>query len=65
MAYSTLLTVAEAKSGIDQLMFITENLTEGDLVWYPGGSLGTDIGHRFKWDGTQWVSDPAELPVLP
>ena len=65
MAYSTLLTVAEAKTGIDQLMFITENLTEGDLAWYPGGSLGTDIGHRFRWDGTQWVSDPAELPVLP
>lgn len=64
MAYSTLLTVAEAKTGIDQMMFITENLTEGDLVWYPGGSLGTDIGHRFKWDGTQWVSDPAELPVV-
>ena len=64
MAYSTLLTVAEAKSGIDQLMFITENLTEGDFVWYPGGSLGTDIGHRFRWDGTQWVSDPAELPVV-
>ena len=63
MAYSTLLTVAEAKTGIDQMMFITENLTEGDLVWYPGGSLGTDIGHRFKWDGTQWVSDTAELPV--
>ena len=64
MAYSTLLTVQEAKTGIDQMMFPPESLTEGDFVWYPGGSLGTDIGHRFKWDGTQWVSDPAELPVV-
>ncbi len=64
MAYSTLLTVEEAKIGIDQMMFPPESLTEGDLVWYPGGSLGTDIGHRFKWDGTQWVSDPAELPEV-
>ena len=64
MAYSTLLTVEEAKTGIDQMQFPSESLTEGDLVWYPGGSLGTDIGHRFKWDGTQWVSDPAELPEV-
>ena len=64
MAYSTSLTVAEAKTGIDQMLFASETLTEGDLAWYPGGSLGTDIGHRFKWDGTQWVSDPAELPVV-
>ena len=64
MAYSTLLTVAEAKTGIDQQMFQPDILKEGDLAWYPGGSLGTDIGHRFKWDGTQWVSDPAELPVV-
>ena len=64
MAYSTLLTVAEAKTGIDQQMFPPDILKEGDLAWYPGGSLGPDIGHRFKWDGTQWVSDPAELPVV-
>ena len=64
MAYSTLLTVAEAKAGIDQQMFPPDILNEGDYVWYPGGSLGTDIGHRFRWDGTQWVSDPAELPVV-
>ena len=64
MAYSTLLTVAEAKTGIDQMMVPPDSLTEGDLAWYPGGSLGTDIGHRFKWDGTQWVSDPAELPEV-
>ena len=64
MAYSTLLTVAEAKAGIDSTPIPTHMLTIGDLSWYPGGSLGTDIGHRFKWDGTQWVSDPAELPVV-
>ena len=64
MAYSTLLTVAEAKVGIDQQMFPPDILKEGDLTWYPGGSLGTDIGLRFKWDGTQWGSDPAELPVV-
>ena len=64
MAYSKLLTVAEAKVGIDQQMFPPDILKEGDLTWYPGGSLGTDIGHRFKWHGTQWVSDPAELPVV-
>tara|TARA_B100001109_G_C18844387_1_gene466073 strand:- start:741 stop:935 length:195 start_codon:yes stop_codon:yes gene_type:complete len=64
MAYSTLLTVSEAKVGIDQQMFPPDSLKEGDYVWYPGGSLGTDMGHRFRWDGTQWVSDPAELPVV-
>ena len=64
MAYSTLLTVAEAKTGIDQQMFPPDILKEGDLAWYPGGSLGTDIGHRFRWDGTQWVSDPVELPEV-
>ena len=64
MAYSTLLTVAEAKTGIDQMLFAPETLTEGDIIWYPGGSLGTDIGHRFKWDGTEWISDPAELPEV-
>lgn len=63
MAYSTLLTVEEAKTGIDQMMFPPESLTTGDIIWYPGGRIGTDIGHRFRWNGTQWVSDPAQLPT--
>ena len=38
MAYSTLLTVAEAKVGIDQQMFPPDILKEGDLTWYPAVS---------------------------
>ena len=42
---------------------ISLDIKEGDLVWFPGGTIGTDVGHRFRWTGTEWVSDPAELPT--
>ena len=63
MPYSTKLTVQEALAGVQSLPF--PEVSEGDIVWYPGGELGTDIGHRFKYNGTEWVSDPAELPAAP
>ena len=63
MAFSTSITVAEALEGIKALTFPPDLLKEGDLAWFPGGTIGTDIGHRFKWSGTEGVSDPAELPT--
>ena len=62
MAFSTSITVAEALEGI-KAMTRPPALKEGDLVWFPGGTIGTDVGHRFRWTGTEWVSDPAELPT--
>ena len=64
MAYSTKLTVEEALTGIKATPFPPGLVNEGDVAWYPGGSLGTDIGHRFKYTGGEWVSDPAELPTV-
>jgi len=64
MAYSTRLTVAEALEGIKKERFPPDLLSEGDIAWWPGGKLGTDIGHRFKYTNGEWVSDPAELPVI-
>ncbi len=63
MAFSTSITVAEALEGIKTLTIPPDTIKEGDLAWFPGGTIGTDIGHRFKWSGTEWVSDPAELPT--
>ena len=64
MAYSTRLTVEQALVGMKGMEFPPGLVQEGDVAWFPGGTIGTDIGHRFKWDGTQWVSDTAELPVV-
>ena len=64
MPYSTRCTVAEALEGIKNTPFPPDVVSEGDIAWWPGGKLGTDIGHRFKYTGGQWVSDPAELPVV-
>ena len=61
MPYSTRLTVAEALEGIKKERFPPDLLSEGDIAWWPGGKLGTDIGHRFKYTNGEWVSDPAEL----
>ncbi len=63
MAISTSITVSDALVGIKSQPFAPDVLQEGDLAWYPGGSLGTDIGHRFRWTGTEWVSDPADMPT--
>ena len=64
MPYSSQYTLEESTEILKTMEFPLEFLTEGDLVWVPGGKLGTDIGHRFRWDGSKWVSDPAELPVV-
>lgn len=63
MAISTSITVQEALVGLNSQTFPPDLLKEGDLVWSPGGEIGTDIGHRFKWTGTEWESDPADLPT--
>tara|TARA_B100001287_G_scaffold71969_1_gene59478 strand:- start:879 stop:1073 length:195 start_codon:yes stop_codon:yes gene_type:complete len=64
MPYSSQYTLEESTEILKTMDFPLEFLKEGDLVWVPGGKLGTDIGHRFRWDGSKWVSDPAELPVV-
>ena len=64
MPYSSQYTLEESTEILKTMEFPSEFLTEGDLIWVPGGKLGTDIGHRFRWDGSKWVSDPAELPVV-
>ncbi len=63
MTISTSITVQEALVGLNSQTFPPDLLKEGDLVWSPGGEIGTDIGHRFKWTGTEWESDPADLPT--
>ncbi len=63
MAISTSITVSDALAGMKSQPFPPDVLQPGDLAWYPGGSLGTDIGHRFRWTGTEWVSDPADMPT--
>ena len=54
----SILTLEEAKEGIDNTPFPEVN--EGDIAWYPGGKAGTDRGHRFRYDGTEWVSHPED-----
>tara|TARA_B100000287_G_scaffold253866_1_gene238542 strand:- start:1054 stop:1245 length:192 start_codon:yes stop_codon:yes gene_type:complete len=63
MAISTSITVSDALVGMQSQNFPPDVLQVGDLAWYPGGNLGTDIGHRFRWTGTEWVSDPADMPT--
>ena len=55
MPYSSQYTLEESTEILKTMEFPLEFLTEGDLVWVPGGKLGTDIGHRFRWDGSKWV----------
>ena len=64
MPYSSQYTLEESTEILETMEFPLEFLKVGDLIWVPGGKLGTDIGHRFRWDGSKWVSDPAELPVV-
>jgi len=64
MPYSSKYTLEESTEILETMEFPLEFLRVGDLIWVPGGKLGTDIGHRFRWDGSKWVSDPAELPVV-
>ena len=41
-----------------------ESFAGDQLYLKTDGKLGTDIGHRFKYTSGEWVSDPAELPVV-
>ena len=59
MAISTSITVAQALTEVNNLPF--PNSEEGDYIWWPGGKPGTDMGHRFRYDGSAWVSDPADM----
>tara|TARA_Y100000816_G_C25838205_1_gene438135 strand:- start:180 stop:365 length:186 start_codon:yes stop_codon:yes gene_type:complete len=61
MAISTSITVSQALTELKELPF--PEIAEGEYVWYPGGHIGDDVGHRFRWNGTEWVSDPADMPV--
>ena len=61
MTISTSITVSEALTEVQKLPF--HEIAVGQYVWYPGGHIGDDVGHRFRWNGTEWVSDPADMPV--
>ena len=50
------LTLQEALEQINSLPL--PEVAEGDIAWYPGGAPGTDRGHRFRYDGSAWVSHP-------
>ena len=61
MPISTSITVSEALNEVQKLPF--PQVQVGDFVWYPGGHMGDDIGHRFRWTGTEWISDPTDMPT--
>ena len=61
MAFSTSITVEQALIEVNKMSL--PHIEEGDFVWYPGGTLGTDIGHRFRYEENQWVSSPAHMPT--
>ena len=48
------MTIEEAKQGLIDLPPFPV-LEEGDIVWYPD-----ENGHRFKWEGGEWISHPPE-----
>jgi|TARA_R100000030_G_scaffold100894_2_gene95193 hypothetical protein len=50
------MTLEEALEQINNLPL--PESTEGDIAWYPGGDPGTDRGHRFRYNGSDWVSHP-------
>ena len=50
MAISTSITVSQALTELKELPF--PEIAEGEYVWYPGGHIGDDVGHRFRWNGT-------------
>ena len=61
MAISTSITVSEALNEVQNLMY--PQVQVGEHIWYPGGHIGDDVGHRFRWTGTEWISDPADMPT--
>ena len=52
------MTINEAKEQLLQLPF--PELSEGDIVWYPGGidDNNNPIGHRFQYTNGEWISHP-------
>tara|TARA_B100001113_G_C20657258_1_gene426191 strand:+ start:123 stop:308 length:186 start_codon:yes stop_codon:yes gene_type:complete len=59
MAISTSITVAQALTEVNNADF--PHAQGGDIIWWPGGKPGSDMGHRFRHDGSAWVSDPADM----
>ena len=54
----TTITLEEALTGLQNLPL--PEITEGDIIWYPGGALEEDKGHRFKYENGEWISYPVE-----
>ena len=52
----TNITITEAQDAVKNLPF--PEVTEGDIVWYPGGPIDGDRGHRFIYQNGEWVSHP-------
>ena len=52
----TTITLEEALAGLQNLPL--PEITEGDVVWYPGGAPEENKGHRFKYENEEWVSHP-------
>lgn len=50
------ITLAEAQDAIENLPF--PEVTEGDIVWYPGGPVDGDRGYRFKYENEEWTHYP-------
>ena len=55
------MTLEEAQTAIEQIPF--PEMTEGDIVWYPGRTGGKDQpqsewGYRFIRQNDQWVHHP-------
>ena len=50
------ITITQAQDALKNLPF--PEVTEGDIVWYPGGAPEEDKGHRFKYENGEWVSHP-------
>ena len=57
------MTLEEAQTAVDQIPF--PEMTEGDLIWYPGRTGGRDQpqsewGYRFIRQSDAWVHHPVE-----
>jgi len=50
------MSLEEALEQINNCIF--PEVAEEDIAWYPGGDPETDRGHRFRYDGSAWVSHP-------
>ena len=57
--YKTLITIMTLEEALEQINNCPfPEVAEGDIAWYPGGAPETDRGHRFRYDGSAWVSHP-------